>query len=248
MTLGQKLQKLRTDAALSQEELAARLDVSRQAVSKWELDKTMPEVKYIVMLSDLFQVTTDTLLKDGPLPGSEAAAPEIKPPPPLPEAGSAASDAPVSVFPAPAAAPIPETNLKQESLACGMLTCGTLLFLILLLTYLGFYCFAFRPLGRWPLLMVLLAGVPLMAAALVRFRQEVPSVSSRLFRRRFVLCGTLWSFSITLLCGYCEVVDDLLVSQVMGLTSIPLLLAMTAGLAALFYGSFTLLIHRLLRT
>ena len=247
MTLGQKLQKLRLGAALSQEELAARLNVSRQAVSKWELDKAVPDVKYVVLLSDLFQVTTDALLKDGPLPGTESTVPEITHPA-LSKAGSTASDASASVFPAPAAAPIPETNLNRESLACGILTCGALLFLILILTYLGFYCFAFRPLGLWPLLMILLAGVPLMAAALVRFRQEVPPVSSRPFQRRFALCGTLWAFSITLLCGYCEVVDDLLVSQVMGLTSIPLLIAVTVGLATLFCGSFTLLIHRLLRT
>ena len=64
MTFGEKLQTLRTDADLSQEDLAARLGVSRQAISKWELNKTMPDVKYIVALSDLFQVTTDSLLKE----------------------------------------------------------------------------------------------------------------------------------------------------------------------------------------
>ena len=62
MTLGEKLQALRTEAGLSQEELAERLDVSRQAVSKWELDKTTPDVRYIVALSGLFQVSTDYLL------------------------------------------------------------------------------------------------------------------------------------------------------------------------------------------
>ena len=64
MTFGEKLQTLRTGAGLSQEELAEQLGVSRQAVSKWELDKTAPDVKYIVALSERFQVTTDYLLKE----------------------------------------------------------------------------------------------------------------------------------------------------------------------------------------
>ena len=62
MTLGAKIQALRADAGMSQEDLAERLVVSRQAVSKWELDKTVPDVKYIVALSELFLVSTDYLL------------------------------------------------------------------------------------------------------------------------------------------------------------------------------------------
>ena len=53
MTLGEKIQMLRVDAGLSQEALAERLGVSRQAISKWELDKTVPEVKYISEMSSL---------------------------------------------------------------------------------------------------------------------------------------------------------------------------------------------------
>ena len=75
MTLGEKIQSLRSAQGLSQENLAEHLGVSRQAISKWELDKTVPDVKYIVELSILFQVTTDYLLKDGitksPAPPSE---------------------------------------------------------------------------------------------------------------------------------------------------------------------------------
>ena len=65
MTLGEKLQMLRSHAGMSQEELAERLNVSRQAISKWELNKTVPEVKYIVSISGIFGVTTDILLKEG---------------------------------------------------------------------------------------------------------------------------------------------------------------------------------------
>ena len=58
---------------MSQEDLAERLVVSRQAVSKWELDKTVPDVKYIVALSELFLVSTDYLLKDT-TPGTDSSA------------------------------------------------------------------------------------------------------------------------------------------------------------------------------
>ena len=43
MNFGEKLQKLRRGAGMSQEELARQLDVSRQAVSRWELDGTLPD-------------------------------------------------------------------------------------------------------------------------------------------------------------------------------------------------------------
>ena len=66
MTFGEKLGRLRKQRGLSQEELAVKLDVSRQAVSKWELGTTMPDIKNAVLLSDLFDVSTDYLLKDEP--------------------------------------------------------------------------------------------------------------------------------------------------------------------------------------
>ena len=65
MTLGQKITQLRLTHSLSQEELAGKLDVSRQTVSKWELDQTYPELPKIVKLSRLFSVTTDDLLVNG---------------------------------------------------------------------------------------------------------------------------------------------------------------------------------------
>ena len=64
MTFGEKLQKLRQKAGLSQDALAERLDVSRQAVSRWERDETMPETEKVVALADLFGVTTDYLLRN----------------------------------------------------------------------------------------------------------------------------------------------------------------------------------------
>ena len=65
MTFSDKLSALRRKAGWSQEELAERLNVSRQSVSKWESAQSMPDIDKIVQLSSLFSVTTDYLLKDG---------------------------------------------------------------------------------------------------------------------------------------------------------------------------------------
>lgn len=67
MTFGEKIQKLRKEAGLSQEELAYHLGVSRQAVSKWERDNGYPETEKIIHMSRLFNVSLDYLLKDDDL-------------------------------------------------------------------------------------------------------------------------------------------------------------------------------------
>lgn len=64
MTLGEKIQQLRKTIDLSQEQLAEQLNVSRQAVSKWELGESLPDINKIIQLSKLFQVSTDYLLHD----------------------------------------------------------------------------------------------------------------------------------------------------------------------------------------
>ena len=64
MTFSDKLIALRRKAGWSQEELAERLNVSRQSVSKWESAQSMPDIDKILQLSSLFSVTTDCLLKD----------------------------------------------------------------------------------------------------------------------------------------------------------------------------------------
>lgn len=65
MTVGQRIMKLRSIANISQEELSERLGVSRQTVSKWELDQALPQIEKIIVLAKLFEVTTDELLVDG---------------------------------------------------------------------------------------------------------------------------------------------------------------------------------------
>lgn len=64
MTLAEKIYNLRKQKGWSQEELAERCEVSRQSVSKWESGQSVPDLSKILMLSDIFQVTTDYLLKE----------------------------------------------------------------------------------------------------------------------------------------------------------------------------------------
>lgn len=64
MTFGEKLQLLRKQKGMSQEQLASQLTVSRQSVSKWELDNSLPDVENVIQLSKFFGVSTDYLLKD----------------------------------------------------------------------------------------------------------------------------------------------------------------------------------------
>lgn len=65
MTLGQRIQQIRISAGLSQEAFGAKLGTTRQTVSKWELDQTIPEISKIVQMSKLFSVTTDSILVEG---------------------------------------------------------------------------------------------------------------------------------------------------------------------------------------
>lgn len=64
MSFSEKIQKLRKEKGLSQERLAEMLDVSRQAVSKWESGQTYPEIDKLIKLSDLFNVTLDELVRN----------------------------------------------------------------------------------------------------------------------------------------------------------------------------------------
>lgn len=64
MILADKITKLRKQAGWSQEDLAMKLDVSRQSVSKWESASSIPDLNRIISLAEIFGVTTDYLLKD----------------------------------------------------------------------------------------------------------------------------------------------------------------------------------------
>ena len=64
MTLGEKISLLRSGAQMSQEQLAEKLGVSRQSVSKWESGKNAPDLLTILKLSEYFNISTDDLLHD----------------------------------------------------------------------------------------------------------------------------------------------------------------------------------------
>ena len=82
MTLSEKLQNLRKAAGLSQEQLAERLNVTRQAVSKWETGEGKPDIDNLLPLAKLLGTTVDYLLDDG------AAEPRQSEPQPEPQTES----------------------------------------------------------------------------------------------------------------------------------------------------------------
>ena len=63
MELGKQIRMYRQEAQLSQEELADRVYVSRQTISNWENDKSYPDVNSLVLLSEVFHISIDNLIK-----------------------------------------------------------------------------------------------------------------------------------------------------------------------------------------
>ncbi|MGN0487071.1 MAG: helix-turn-helix domain-containing protein [Acutalibacteraceae bacterium] len=72
MTLGKKIASLRNAKKMSQSDLAEKLDVSRQSVSKWETGASVPELDKLITMSDIFNISIDELVK------SDSLAEEIK--------------------------------------------------------------------------------------------------------------------------------------------------------------------------
>ncbi|MCI8687565.1 MAG: helix-turn-helix transcriptional regulator [Lawsonibacter sp.] len=68
MTLAEKILSLRTQRGMSQDDLAEKLEVSRQSVSKWETAQSTPDLDKIIKLANLFGVTVDELVRDGERP------------------------------------------------------------------------------------------------------------------------------------------------------------------------------------
>lgn len=77
--IGNRISQLRKQNGMSQEELAEKMGVSRQSVSKWESGQSVPEVEKLVQLSDLFHVSTDYLLKEDTVPDLSRAPVQEEP-------------------------------------------------------------------------------------------------------------------------------------------------------------------------
>ena len=113
MSLGEKIYTLRVKNNMSQGDLAEKLDVSRQSVSKWENNSAVPELDKIIRMSEMFGVTVDALVKENAQPQQEKVQPE----------------------PAPTVVQVVEKNRfeKREIAGIILLSLGGLAFLLLLL-------------------------------------------------------------------------------------------------------------------
>lgn len=79
MSFGGNLLALRKSKNISQEEIGRQINVSRQTISKWELDETTPEMEKLILLSEIFNVSIDELIKgQNPQPKIENNTNEIK--------------------------------------------------------------------------------------------------------------------------------------------------------------------------
>lgn len=64
MSIGNRIQQLRINNGLTQEQLAEKLGVSRQSISKWEMEQSLPEIDKVILMSKLFSVGTNEILLD----------------------------------------------------------------------------------------------------------------------------------------------------------------------------------------
>ena len=114
MTLGERICAQRTALGMSQDRLAEQLEVSRQSVSKWETDASVPDLDKLVKLSELFHMTLDELVK-----GETAAAPEKE-----------------AAQPERPAEPVPGRNSGRTVrliLGGALITCGLVMFVLVML-------------------------------------------------------------------------------------------------------------------
>lgn len=78
MSLGKKIQKLRKENKLSQEQLAQKCNVSRQTISRWESDEVLPDTNNLITLAKLFNVTLDSMVFDEKIKKEEIMSPKKK--------------------------------------------------------------------------------------------------------------------------------------------------------------------------
>ena len=80
MNLGERICRLRNERNMSQGDLADALEVSRQSISKWETNGSVPDLDKLVKLSELFDISLDELIAGKEKAGQPAATPEIEQP------------------------------------------------------------------------------------------------------------------------------------------------------------------------
>ena len=215
MTLGEKLQALRMEAGLSQEDLAGELEVSRQAVSKWELDKTVPEVRVLLAYSRKFGVTVDALLKEEET--LEPAAGE--------KDGKSAEERTAQrekCRETPGQTPLREnvgTAPAGGQRACTVLACGDALGAAALGMSL-WWMLAYRGRALQWLIVGTLLVLPVLVVAAWDLSRDAGARQRGRLRRLGAGCVTLWGLAAALLWGFDQVIYDLLIDQVEGLGGI----------------------------
>lgn len=148
MSLGENIARLRAQSGWSQGELADKLEVSRQSVSKWETDASVPDLDKLVKLSEAFGVSLDELVH-----GQSGAA--------------AAFPAPSPAAPAPVPLPAMPTPAQKQGVSGGQKIAALVLFLFGLMVF-----FAFLFLGGGLVSLSFAAPFWLCAAICVIFRKH----------------------------------------------------------------------------
>ena len=169
MTLGQKLTNLRKARNMTQEELSEAIGVTRQTISKWELDTSTPDLDYLCKLCDLFGVTADYLIRP------EREAVETAETAPSPPTGQAP--------PPPRTEPTPPSADPSAKTVSGLRFAGWALFilgLVLIQVAILFVLFRISSTALW-----ILAGICIvigMELFLIRWKPL------------FIVMWTVWLF------------------------------------------------------
>ena len=112
--LSDNIKRYRKEIGMSQDELAEKLDVSRQSVSLWETGQTQPTIENVISLAKIFGITSDALLadSDGASPAENDSAPDDR----TDNAPDGAGDAAEKIRQTPTRKmPIPERRRKRSS-------------------------------------------------------------------------------------------------------------------------------------
>ncbi len=127
-SLGQRIYQLRRERGLSQEDLSGSLNVSRQSISKWETDSSVPDLDKLVALSELFDITLDELVKGTSPVETKASVTEE------PQLQEPAVPTPVIV----PQTPPPSATQRHPYRKIGMILLAVAVFLGIFLLFIGF--------------------------------------------------------------------------------------------------------------